>query len=189
MLNFHNMLMIVYGPVLFVFQLLNLLDVIIDNAESRQGLVEHGESLTEEPAQMSTLDADTNAGAVGSTSASGSDAKPSKVDDASKPSSSGANGENESHNILLNLPQAELRLLCSLLACERYGTFESVLHFNLLIFILAHSIAAFSVSSFLFALATCICIIVVLKLVHRFLLRRHKRWMFFIDFLSVFCFS
>ncbi|XP_024977054.1 E3 ubiquitin-protein ligase UPL2-like isoform X1 [Cynara cardunculus var. scolymus] len=101
-------------------QLLNLLDVIIDNAESKQGLVEHGESLTEETAQMSTLDADINAGAAGSGSGSGSgsDAKPSKVDDAPKPLSSGANRENESHNILLNLPQPELRLLCSLLACE-----------------------------------------------------------------------
>ncbi|XP_052620770.1 E3 ubiquitin-protein ligase UPL2 [Lactuca sativa] len=66
-------------------QLLNLLDVIIDNAESKKE----------------------------------SDPKSSKDDDdASKPSSSGANQEKESHDILLNLPQAELRLLCSLLARE-----------------------------------------------------------------------
>jgi E3 ubiquitin-protein ligase HUWE1 len=88
-------------------QLLNLLDVIIDNAESRQGLVEHEKSPTDESAQMSTVDAEVNP-----------DAKSSTVDDTSKPSSSGANEEDESRNILLHLPQAELRLLCSLLACE-----------------------------------------------------------------------
>ncbi|KAK9080849.1 hypothetical protein SSX86_000608 [Deinandra increscens subsp. villosa] len=88
-------------------QLLNLLDVIIDNAESTQGLAQHGESVTEESAKMPTLDRETN-----------SDGKPSKIDDASKPSSSGVSTENESHSILLNLPQAELRLLCSLLASE-----------------------------------------------------------------------
>ncbi|KAI3689153.1 hypothetical protein L2E82_47103 [Cichorium intybus] len=59
-------------------QLLNLLDVIIDNAESKK----------------------------------------ESDDDTSKPSSSGANQENKSFDILLNLPQQELRLLCSLLACE-----------------------------------------------------------------------
>lgn len=95
--------------VLFVFQLLNLLDVIIDNAESTQVLVQNEESVAEESAQMSTLNGETK-----------SDAKSSKMDDApNKPSSSGVKTENESHNILLNLPQEELRLLCSLLASER----------------------------------------------------------------------
>ena len=94
----------------FVFQLLNLLDVIIDNAESKQAPVEQGVSVTEEsPGQ--TLDAN-NAGG------SGSNTKSSKVDSTSKPSSSGANTGYDSHAILLNLPQAELRLLCSLLARE-----------------------------------------------------------------------
>ncbi|XP_076899559.1 E3 ubiquitin-protein ligase UPL2-like [Bidens hawaiensis] len=88
-------------------QLLNLLDVIIDNAESTQVLVQNEESVAEESAQMSTLDGETK-----------SDAKSSKIDDAPKPSSSGVKTENESHNILLNLPQAELRLLCSLFASE-----------------------------------------------------------------------
>ncbi|KAJ9560583.1 hypothetical protein OSB04_005743 [Centaurea solstitialis] len=93
-------------------QLLNLLDVIIDNAESKQTpAIEQGVSVTEEsPGQMSTLDA--NAGG------SGSNTKSSKADNTSKPSSSGANTEYDSHAILLNLPQAELRLLCSLLARE-----------------------------------------------------------------------
>nr|GEV63223.1 E3 ubiquitin-protein ligase UPL2-like [Tanacetum cinerariifolium] len=92
-------------------QLLNLLDVIIDNAESKQTLVESGVSVTEEtPGQVPTLDA--NSGG------SGSNTRSPKADDASKPSSSGVNTECESHTILLNLPQAELRLLCSLLARE-----------------------------------------------------------------------
>ncbi|KAJ0748742.1 putative HECT domain, UBA-like superfamily, armadillo-like helical, Ubiquitin-associated [Helianthus annuus] len=88
-------------------QLLNLLDVIIDNAERMQVSVPHGEPVAEESAQMSTLDGETNP-----------NSKLSKIDDASKPSSSGVHTENESHTILLNLPQAELRLLCSLLANE-----------------------------------------------------------------------
>ncbi|KAD4386159.1 hypothetical protein E3N88_26328 [Mikania micrantha] len=88
-------------------QLLNLLDVIIDNAASTQGLVQHEESVVKESVQVSTLDGETN-----------SDGKPSKIDDTSRAPSSGVSTVNESHNILLNLPQAELRLLCSLLACE-----------------------------------------------------------------------
>ncbi|XP_071715402.1 E3 ubiquitin-protein ligase UPL1-like [Rutidosis leptorrhynchoides] len=93
-------------------QLLNLLDVIIDNAESKQTPDERGVSVTEEsPAEMSASDAN-----VGSTD--GSDTKLVKADNASKPSSSGANDECDSRTILLNLPQTELRLLCSLLARE-----------------------------------------------------------------------
>ncbi|XP_023746600.1 E3 ubiquitin-protein ligase UPL2 [Lactuca sativa] len=91
-------------------QLLNLLDVIIDNAESKQAPAPV--SVPEESAaQMSTLNADDAGG-------SGSNTKSPKADDASKPSSSGANTEYDSHTVLLSLPQAELRLLCSLLARE-----------------------------------------------------------------------
>ncbi|KAI7738652.1 LOW QUALITY PROTEIN: hypothetical protein M8C21_021949, partial [Ambrosia artemisiifolia] len=79
-------------------QLLNLLDVIIDNAESKQAPVDRGVSVTEE--------------------SSGDGAKSSKAETTSKPSSSGAITEPDSQTILLNLPQAELRLLCSLLARE-----------------------------------------------------------------------
>ncbi|KAI3491195.1 hypothetical protein L1887_44441 [Cichorium endivia] len=78
-------------------QLLNLLDVIIDNVESKQ-------APEESP----------NANDGGS----GSNTKSPKADHASKPSSSGANTEYDSHTVLLNLPQAELRLVCSLLARE-----------------------------------------------------------------------
>ncbi|CAI9266412.1 unnamed protein product [Lactuca saligna] len=91
-------------------QLLNLLDVIIDNAESKQAPAPV--SVPEEsPAQMSTLNADDAGG-------SGSNTKSPKADHVSKPSSSGANTEYDSHTVLLSLPQAELRLLCSLLARE-----------------------------------------------------------------------
>ncbi|KAI3760741.1 hypothetical protein L1987_51140 [Smallanthus sonchifolius] len=89
-------------------QLLNLLDVIIDNAESKQAPVDRGAgaSVTEEsPGQMPASDA--NVGA-----------KSPKAEVTPKPSSSGGITEYDSHTILLNLPQAELRLLCSLLARE-----------------------------------------------------------------------
>ncbi|CAI9269737.1 unnamed protein product [Lactuca saligna] len=58
---------------------------------------------------MSTLNAD-HAGGLGSNT------KSPKADHASKPSSSGANTKYDSHIMLLNLPQAELCLLCSMLA-------------------------------------------------------------------------
>ncbi|KAL8225466.1 hypothetical protein R6Q57_018023 [Mikania cordata] len=87
-------------------QLLNLLDVIIDNAESKQAPVDLGVSVTEESSgQSSALDA--NAGA-----------KSSKSEMTSKPLSSDGITEYDPHAILLSLPQAELRLLCSLLARE-----------------------------------------------------------------------
>lgn len=45
----------------------------------------------------------------------------SKVVDSSQPSTSGADDECHTESVLLNLPQAELRLLCSLLAREGYS--------------------------------------------------------------------
>ncbi|CAI9287685.1 unnamed protein product [Lactuca saligna] len=60
---------------------------------------------------MSTLNVDAAGGL-------GSNTKSPKADHASKPSSSGANTEYDSHIMLLNLPQAELCLLCSMLAHE-----------------------------------------------------------------------
>lgn len=128
------------------------MDVIIDNAESRQGLVEHEKSPTVESAQMSTVDAEVNP-----------DAKSSTVDDTSKPSSSGANEEDESRNILLHLPQAELRLLCSLLACERYTTFISVLLLMFVLLILGYVISCCPSSNdpklLIFALATSLALL------------------------------
>ncbi|XP_071741749.1 E3 ubiquitin-protein ligase UPL2-like [Rutidosis leptorrhynchoides] len=93
-------------------QLLNLLDVIIDNAESKQTTPESWVS-EETPAEIPVSDAN-----VGGSD--GSDTKLVKADNASKPSSSGVNTDTEcdSRTVLSNLPQPELRLLCSLLARE-----------------------------------------------------------------------
>ncbi|MFS7998617.1 hypothetical protein Hanom_Chr12g01156041 [Helianthus anomalus] len=85
--------------VLNALMLLNLLDVVIDNAESKQAPVDHGVSETEE--------------------SSGS--KSPKAESTSKPASSGGTTKFDSHTILLNLPQVELRLLCSLLARECFS--------------------------------------------------------------------
>ncbi|CAK7347286.1 unnamed protein product [Dovyalis caffra] len=94
-------------------QLLNLLEVIIDNAENKTSLSDKSEAATEQPsvpqnsssdAEMNTEVGAANPGIAGSSS--------------SKPTSSDANSESDAQNILLNLPQAELRLLCSLLARE-----------------------------------------------------------------------
>lgn len=98
-------------------QLLNLLDVIIDNAESKPSSEDRGESQTEQlSGQISTSDAEINTGSGGISF--GSDARSSKADDVSKPSASVSNRESDAQSILLDLPQAELRLLCSLLARE-----------------------------------------------------------------------
>ena len=71
---------------------------------------------------MSTLNAD-DAGGLGSNT------KSTKADHASKPSSSGANTEYDSHIMLLNFPQEKLCLLCSMLAREWYVITTS-LHFS-----------------------------------------------------------
>ncbi|KAF6160653.1 hypothetical protein GIB67_019593 [Kingdonia uniflora] len=98
-------------------QLLNLLEVIIDNAESNSSTSSKPEiSPTEEqsgpPAAIS--DAELNSDAGGSSTG---DVKPCKTEEVSKPSTSGANKECD-QSVLLSLPQTELRLLCSLLAQE-----------------------------------------------------------------------
>uniref|UniRef100_A0A5B6ZFI1 HECT-type E3 ubiquitin transferase n=1 Tax=Davidia involucrata TaxID=16924 RepID=A0A5B6ZFI1_DAVIN len=100
-------------------QLLNLLEVIIDNAESKSSLpIESGASAAAQTSgpQLSTSDAEINTGSGGKSS--GPDITSSKADDSSKPSASGVNIECDTQTVLLNLPQAELRLLCSLLARE-----------------------------------------------------------------------
>ncbi|CAK9163642.1 unnamed protein product [Ilex paraguariensis] len=100
-------------------QLLNLLDVIIDNAEGRlSSSDEHGASAADQSSgpQVSTSDAEINTGSGGMSS--GSEATTCKADDAIKPPSSDVNKECDSEVVLRNLPQAELRLLCSLLARE-----------------------------------------------------------------------
>lgn len=92
-------------------QLLNLLDVIVDNAEGKSNAPdEPAPSTTEQPSvpQNSSSDAEMN---------DESRITSTEVDEQSKPSSS-TERENDAHSILLNLPRSELQLLCSLLARE-----------------------------------------------------------------------
>ncbi|GFZ10082.1 LOW protein: E3 ubiquitin ligase-like protein [Actinidia rufa] len=100
-------------------QLLNLLEVIIDNVESKSTLSDvSGVSAAEQTSgpQISTSDTEiiTGSGAVSSDSDIGSP----KPDDSSKPSASSENAECETQTVLHTLPPVELRLLCSLLARE-----------------------------------------------------------------------
>ncbi|KAK9930153.1 hypothetical protein M0R45_027205 [Rubus argutus] len=97
-------------------QLLNLLDVIIDNAESKSSEKSLA-SVSEQPSapQILTSDAEMNTESGGTSIDVGTQ---NKVVDSSKPSTSGADDECHTESVLLNLPQAELRLLCSLLARE-----------------------------------------------------------------------
>ncbi|KAE9603819.1 putative aminoacyltransferase, E1 ubiquitin-activating enzyme [Lupinus albus] len=97
-------------------QLLNLLDVIIDSSGSKSSSSDKSQIYTEleSAPQTSVMEADINTDSV--VISSGLDASP-KVDDSSKPTPSG-NKESGTEHVLSNLPQAELRLLCSLLALE-----------------------------------------------------------------------
>ena len=91
--------------------------VIIDGVESKLSISDKpGPSSTGQPSapQVSVSDAEINA----DSGVSGFGVAPSKVDDSSKPSSHGSHRECDAHSVLLNLPQSELRLLCSLLARE-----------------------------------------------------------------------
>ncbi|XP_022131797.1 E3 ubiquitin-protein ligase UPL2-like isoform X2 [Momordica charantia] len=99
-------------------QLLNLLEVIVDNAESKSHLSEQSvPSAAEQPAapEVSSSDAEVNAEPGGVSSGVGTS---SKIGAYSKITASAADSEFGSHSILVNLPEAELRLLCSLLARE-----------------------------------------------------------------------
>ncbi|WOG91550.1 hypothetical protein DCAR_0310799 [Daucus carota subsp. sativus] len=99
-------------------QLLHLLNVIIDHAESRPKSSDApGPSSTEHiSVQITTSNAEIDIGSAGTSS--GSDARSSKADDISKLSASNIKREFDSQDVLRNLPQGELRLLCSLLAFE-----------------------------------------------------------------------
>ncbi|OIW04324.1 hypothetical protein TanjilG_32516 [Lupinus angustifolius] len=98
-------------------QLLNLLDVTIDSAGSKSSSSDKSLISNSNPSsgpQVSAVEANVNIGS--GVMPSGVDTS-NKVDD-SKPTSSGDNVESESQRVLSNLPQAELRLLSSLLAHE-----------------------------------------------------------------------
>ncbi|KAK9270546.1 hypothetical protein L1049_026127 [Liquidambar formosana] len=100
-------------------QLLNLLEVIIDHAESKSSLSDKSvTAATEQPPgpHISLSDAEMNTDSSGISSGVG--VACSKADDSSKLLTSGADRECDTQTVLLNLPQAELRLLCSLLARE-----------------------------------------------------------------------
>ncbi|KAL8490394.1 hypothetical protein ACS0TY_025562 [Phlomoides rotata] len=92
-------------------QLLNLLDVVIDNAEKKSSLSQDpGSSVSEQPDhQVSTSGAEMN---VVSTVASGEGSSSMKA------SASDADKDKDAQNVLNSLPKPELQLLCSLLARE-----------------------------------------------------------------------
>ncbi|XP_057442422.1 E3 ubiquitin-protein ligase UPL1-like [Lotus japonicus] len=99
-------------------QLLNLLDVIIDSAGTKSNSSDKSLVSTSKPSsgpQISAVEVDVNTGSGNLSSGAGAS---TKIDDSSKPTTSGNNMECESQRVLSNLPQAELRLLCSLLAQE-----------------------------------------------------------------------
>ncbi|KAJ4962286.1 hypothetical protein NE237_022225 [Protea cynaroides] len=98
-------------------QLLTLLDVVIDNAENNSSLSNKSVLSPGEPTSGSQMhDAEINVDTGGSSSVG--DVKSSKIDECLKPSVSGTNNECDTQAVLSSLPQAELRLLCSLLARE-----------------------------------------------------------------------
>ncbi|ERN14346.1 E3 ubiquitin-protein ligase UPL2 isoform X1 [Amborella trichopoda] len=100
-------------------QLLNLLEVIMDNAESESNLSnKSGGSQLEQPSasQSALPDSQANASNVGSSSTE--EVKPIETDEDSRPSASGTSDENNVSAVLCDLPTLELRLLCSLLARE-----------------------------------------------------------------------
>ncbi|GAB4839475.1 hypothetical protein Ancab_028998 [Ancistrocladus abbreviatus] len=98
-------------------QLLNLLEVIIDNAESKSGSAAGIGLSTNEQQSGPHMDTDAEMHTDSGARPSEIDGA-SKVDDSVKPLTSGVNEACDAQTILLGLPQAELRLLCSLLAKE-----------------------------------------------------------------------
>lgn len=103
---------------ILLFQLLNLLAVIIDSAESN--LPDKSRACAKEQTAAEIPEADARKNSATQIISSGvSVSLPSAVDP-SRSISSGTNDECDVQSVLLNLPQAELRLLCSLLAREGY---------------------------------------------------------------------
>ncbi|KAE9458821.1 hypothetical protein C3L33_09258, partial [Rhododendron williamsianum] len=100
-------------------QLLHLLEVIIDYAESKSSSSNaSGVSAAEQTSglQIATSDAEINTGS--GVKSSGSDITSSKPNGSSKPSALSADADCDTQTVVDSLPQAELRLLCSLLARE-----------------------------------------------------------------------
>ncbi|XP_042384907.1 E3 ubiquitin-protein ligase UPL1-like [Zingiber officinale] len=89
-------------------QLLNLIEVVIDSGLSNKAEI----SLEQQTLHDTPLSAD----AV--VSSADEDVKLIKADDSGRPSTCGTNNERNTYDILLSIPEEELRLLCSLLARE-----------------------------------------------------------------------
>ncbi|KAL1349596.1 hypothetical protein HN51_026113 [Arachis hypogaea] len=102
-------------------QLLRLLDVIVDSAGGKPSSTDKSLIPTSKlPAapQISAVETDVNT--ESGVMSSGVDAS-NKVEDSAKPTTSSNSAESESQRVLSNLPQEELRLLCSLLAQEGFS--------------------------------------------------------------------
>lgn len=102
-------------------QLLGLLEVIIDNTESRSNTSEEpGQSSsdlpTAAPVTNSHAEINTNSDGISSRIDVASSSKAEEV--SQQPLNSNEDRETDSQSVLTNLPQEELRLLCSLLARE-----------------------------------------------------------------------
>nr|XP_010929754.2 LOW QUALITY PROTEIN: E3 ubiquitin-protein ligase UPL2-like [Elaeis guineensis] len=98
-------------------QLLNLLEVIMVNAESDSGLSNKSGESPDQPSSDTTMqDVQMNTDAVGSSA--GGDGKSFKAEDSSRNSACTVNNKSSIGAVLLSLPQAELLLLCLLLARE-----------------------------------------------------------------------
>lgn len=95
------------------------MEVIIDNAESKSVSDKSRASASEQPSGPESVMSDV--GISGEFGQISSDVAASSKDvDISKLSTSGARKEFDTQAVLFNLPQAELQLLCSLLAREGY---------------------------------------------------------------------
>lgn len=100
-------------------QLLSLLDVIVDNAGSKpNSSSKPGVSTPEQQSgsEVPTTDAEMHTTDSGTVSSEANAV--SKVDDSTVPSVAVSSETYDSRAVLLSLPQADLRLLCSLLATE-----------------------------------------------------------------------
>nr|POF11976.1 e3 ubiquitin-protein ligase upl1 [Quercus suber] len=99
-------------------QLLHLLEVIIDNAQGKSDISDKsGASASEQPSGPESSTSDVGMNREPGQISSGVSTS-SKDVDSSKPTTSDAPKEVDSRTVLLSLPQAELRLLCALLARE-----------------------------------------------------------------------
>ncbi|WOL02486.1 E3 ubiquitin-protein ligase [Canna indica] len=96
-------------------QLLNLIEVIIVNGENDAGL-SNKSGPSQSGSETTMQDTQVTADAVGTSA--GEEVKSVKAEDSRKASTSSASIKNNIGDILLSIPEGELRLLCSLLARE-----------------------------------------------------------------------